>query len=189
MWVGGASGRAGAGEVNWAIAGAHDRVRGDLGEAALVAIAANTRVVGNRPVLHPLAGYTVAGSGPYRPPYIREARYNGAQFTSTPSLAGLIYTGVLSGGGFEDQLYASSGVNCGTVHGQPAVVSTVLGGNGTLAWQAAPGLVAYVGYSGSDLTGDVLGAVRRLAERTRPLDDQQWHATNPQVIDQRNDLR
>lgn len=46
-----------------------------------------------------------------------------------------------------------------------------------------------VGYSSSDLTGSVLGALRQIAEQTRTLDDQRWEATKPLVVNQRNDLR
>ena len=186
--VGGVSGRAIAGQVTWPIAGERARVRGDLGETALVAIAANTRVVGHRPVVQPPAGYTVASSGPYRSPDIREVRYDGANLPGIPTLPGLVYTDVASVGGFEDLLYATSAARCGTVHGQPAVVSSVGGGNGTLAWQVAPGLVGYVGYSGDNLTGDVLSALHRLAEQTRILETPQWKDTEPQVVDQVNDF-
>lgn len=186
--IGGVSGRATSGEVVWAIGGTHARVRGDLGEKALLSIAAATQVVANRPTVHPPGGYQVASSGPYRSPDIREVRYDGGRLASSRILGGLVYTGVAALGGFEDRLYATTDTRCGTVHGRSAVVSTVGGGNGTLAWQVAPGLVGYVGYSGSDLTGAVLGAVRRLAEMTRPLNSRQWQATHPQVSDQRNDF-
>ena len=53
----------------------------------------------------------------------------------------------------------------------PAVLSRVSGGNGTLAWEVSAGLVGYVGYSGSDLTGPVLAALVRLAQLSRPLDE------------------
>lgn len=185
--VGGAHGLASTGELTWAVAGAHARVRGDLGEPALVAIAAGTRVVAHRPSVRPPAGFRVISTGPYRSPHVREVRYDGSQLDDTGTLHGLLYTGVVGEGGFEDQLYRASVVSCGTVHGQPAVLSAVSGGNGTLAWQAAPGLVAYVGYSGDYLIGDVLRTVQRLANNSRTLDTRQWQATEPQVIDERND--
>lgn len=186
--ISGASGRATPDQVVWPVAGGYARVRGDLGEPALVAIASATQVVANRPVVHLPSGFRVASTGPYRSPHIREVRYEGGRLGTSPTVGGLVYTGVASLAGFEDQLYAMSDTDCGTVHGQPVIVSTLGGGNGTLAWQIAPGLVGYVGYSGGNLSGNVVRALHGLAEQTRPLDARQWQAIKPQVIDQRNDF-
>jgi hypothetical protein len=63
----------------------------------------------------------------------------------------------------------------------------VFGGNGTLAWEPTPGLVAYVGYSGAPLDDKAITALQRLAARARALTSTQWQAINPQTIDQTND--
>jgi hypothetical protein len=73
-----------------------------------------------------------------------------------------------SGGGFEDQIYAVHTDTGGLVNGKPAVVSSVFGGNGTLAWEPTPGLVAYVGYSGAPLDDKAITALQRLAARAAP---------------------
>ncbi len=150
-------------------------------------IAAATRIVAGRPVVQAPAGYTVVGQGPYRPVHIRDARYGGARFKSTV-LGGLVSAGVASVVGFEDQLYTRPLASFGVVQGQPAVVTPVIGGNGAVAWQPTPGQIAYVGYSGSDLTGSVLEAIYCLAEHSRTINDRQWRATNPIIIDQPNNL-
>lgn len=183
--VGGVTGRASPGEVSWPVAGAHARIRGDLQASVLVAIASAMRVEAGRPAVRPPAGYTVVSEGPYRSRHIREVRYEGSRFEG---LGGLVYTGVADLGGFEDQLYTMSVTNCGAVRGRPAVASTVGGGNGTLAWEVAPGLVGYLGLSSAPVEGPVLGAMYRLTNRTRIIDDRGWRATRPQVVGQRNDF-
>jgi hypothetical protein len=69
----------------------------------------------------------------------------------------------------------------------PAVVSSVFGGNATLAWEAAPGRIAYVGYSGALHDDDATAALRRLAGRARLLTGAQWQALGPQAVEQVND--
>jgi hypothetical protein len=185
--VNGATGTASTGSVGWPVGGAHARIRGDLGEAALVAIAAGTTVVAGRPIVRPPAGYGVVTSGPYRPPSIHELRFGSARVGEADALGnGLAYTGLTSGGGFEDQLYAVPTDDGGSVDGRPAVVSPVFGGNATLAWEPAPGVVAFVGYSGAELDDAAVAALRRLAAQTRPLTDAQWRAAGPQTVDQVN---
>jgi hypothetical protein len=183
--VGAVSGRREPGTVWWPIGGARARIHGELGPAELVTIAAATRVVAGRPVVGAPAGFTVDSSGPYRPPHVREVRYDGSRLD--PRLSGLVYTGVGAVGGFEDQLLGRV-VSCGSVGGHPAVVSEVGGGNPTLAWQVAPGLVAYVGISGGEASGQALAALVELAGGARTVDDRQWFATAPQVVEQRNDF-
>lgn len=183
--VDGVLGKAESGMVIWPVAGAHARIRGDLSEAELIAIAARTSVVAGRPTVHLPAGYAVVSTGPYRPPTIHEVRYGSAAVGEQEALGdGLTYTGVTSGGGFEDQLYAALASNGGLVNGSPAVVSHVFGGNATLAWETTPGVVAYVGYSGSLLDDKAIAALQRLAEQTRALTGTEWRATNPQTNDQ-----
>jgi hypothetical protein len=185
--VDGATGSAATGFVVWPVGGAHARIRGDLDEAALVAIAAATSVVAGRPVVLPPAGYRVVTSGPYRSPSIHELRFGSARVGERDALGnGLTYTGLTSGGGFEDQLYAVHTDDGGSVDGRPAVVSPVFGGNATLAWEPAPGVVAYVGYSGSEIGPAAIAALQRLAAQTRPFTDAEWRAAGPQTVDQVN---
>lgn len=185
--VGRVAGSARAGIVSWPIAGARARIRGDLTRPQLLAIAAATTVVSGRPAVRAPAGFAVVASAPYRSPSVQEVRYGTVSVGQDSALgAGLTYTGVVAGGGFEDQLYARAARRT-TVGGRPAVISDLYGGNATLAWEPAPGLVAYVGYSGETLDDQAVAALRRLAERTRGLDRAQWQATNPATDTQRND--
>jgi hypothetical protein len=64
----------------------------------------------------------------------------------------------------------------------------VFGGNGGLGWEPAPGVVAYVGYSGGQFDDDAVAALRRLAARTYPLSPAAWQAAHPIVSDQTNDF-
>ncbi|NJC72655.1 hypothetical protein HC031_23470 [Planosporangium thailandense] len=188
-----APGTAAAGTVVWPVGGAYARVRGDLAEADLVAIAARTTVAAGRPVVDPPNGYVVVSTGPYRPATIHEVRYGTTALGEQEALgAGLVYTGVAGGGGFEDRLYASHAddgglVHGGLVHGAPTVVSTLLGGNATLAWEPAPGVVAYVGYSGAGPDHEAVAALARLAGRTRAITGAEWRATGPSTSDQINE--
>ncbi|MBC9723845.1 hypothetical protein [Streptomyces sp. TRM68367] len=67
-------------------------------------------------------------------------------------------------------------------------VTSELGGNGVLAWEPTPGVVAYVGYSGASLDRGAVAGLHRLAERTRLLSAQEWQATGPSTVDQVNDF-
>lgn len=186
--VGGVTGRAGAGLVTWPLAGGHARVRGDLPGPDLVTIATRTGVVAGRPAVRAPAGYIVAFTGPYRSPVIDENNYRAKTLGQAGTVLGpVIYTGIAHGGGVEDRLYAAtSATAAGTVHGKPAVLSSVLGGNGTIAWEPAPGTIAFVGWSGSELNRTSAAAVRSLAQRTRTLTAGQWQATHPLTSDQHN---
>jgi hypothetical protein len=184
--IAGVTGVASDGAVVWPLAGGYARVRGDLSGAELVALAAGTGVVDGRPVVRPPAGLTVVAAGPYRPPVIHEIRYGSAALGEQIALGnGLVYTGVAGGGGFEDRLYA---LHAGQDTRRPGVVSSVLGGNGTLAWEPAPGIVAYVGYSGAPLTPAAAAALERLARRTRLLTAAEWRAIHPQTVEGDNDV-
>ena len=171
----------------WALAGAHARIHGDLSEGELTAIADRVRVVRGRPVLDAPAGYTAVSTGSYRPAVIREMRYGTEALGETDSLGGgLTYTGFVSGGGYEDQLFDEELALAGPVNGKPAVVTTVFGGNGALAWEPAPGLIAYIGYSGSQLDDNASAALLRLAVRANLLGAQQWRGRKPPTVDQTN---
>lgn len=186
--IDGAAGRIAGGEVVWPMGPAYARVRGDLPDAALLAIARATAVREGRPEVTPPPGLRVVFAGPYRAPFVHEARYGSAELGEGASLGnGLAYTGVFSAGGFEDRLYATQGRTGFRVQGHPAVLSTVQGGNGTLAWELAPGRIALVGYSGSSLSAGAAQALTRLADRSRLVSAAQWatyHAyVAPQTID------
>ncbi|HTF09571.1 MAG TPA: hypothetical protein VK659_15495 [Asanoa sp.] len=186
--VGGVRGVAADRMVTWPLARGYGRVRGDLSDASLIAVAAATKVVDGHPAVSPPAGLAVVASGPYRPPTIHELRYGADEVGERDTLGGaLVYTGVTSSGGFEDQLFASDSTDAGPVDGYPAVVSSVSGGNATLAWEPAPGVVVYVGYSGPELNDATFVALRRLAARTQILDNAGWQATHPSTSDQTND--
>ncbi|WP_328457749.1 hypothetical protein OG780_43240 [Streptomyces sp. NBC_00386] len=74
------------------------------------------------------------------------------------------------------------------MNGKPAIITSAFGGNGTLAWEPMPGVVAYIGYSGAQLDKGAIAALRRLAARTRLLSPEQWQATSPTTSDQINDF-
>jgi hypothetical protein len=188
--VGGVTGSAQAGSVTWPVAGRHARVRGDLGEAELVAVAAATRVEAGRPVVVAPAGLVVVTAGPYRSPTVHEVRYGSDSVGEGTALGdGLTFTAVASGGGYEDRAYASTVRDGPPVHGRPALLSDLFGGSGGIAWEPAPGLVAFVGYSGS-LFDDAAGAaLHRLALRARPVTAEQWLDAGATVLDQTNEPR
>jgi hypothetical protein len=155
-------------------------VHGDLSESQLVAVAAATRIVADRPVVGSVHGLTVEPSRPYRAVHVHEVRMYDVPTVDT--VLGFVYSGVEVDGGFEDQLFAGTPQTGFTVHGHPAVISTVEGGNATIAWEPAPGLIAYVGYSGPQLDDAVTAALVDLANRSTTLDAVAWAATQPQVI-------
>jgi hypothetical protein len=187
--VNGVAGKAVGGSVTWPLAKSYARIRGDLDQAALLAIASRTTVAGGRPRVRPPAGYTVVASGPYRAPAVHEVRYGSDEVGEARALGGgLTYT-VLSngGGGFEDQLYLQGATPGGLVGGVPAVVSQVGGGNATLAWELEPGVVAYIGYSGGMLDDAAVAGLRRLAARARLVSLADWWFSNPTVQDEVNE--
>jgi len=185
--VGSASGISGPGFILWPLGNGQARIRGDLPQADLVHIAALTTVVAGRPQVRPPAGFRVIARAPSRLPLIHEIRYGSSGLGVGPALGdGLTYTGLTSGGGFEDALYAERATPAGTVHGAAAVLSSVQGGNGTLAWEPSPGVVAYVGWSGAPVNAEIVTALRTLAEGAHILTPSQWLAAKPQLDDQEN---
>jgi hypothetical protein len=176
------------GAITWPVAGAYARVRGDLPEAQLAAVADGTTIVGRRPRVRPPAGLAVVSAGPYRSPAVHEIRYGTHDLGEQDALGhGLTFTGVHGGGGLEDLLYATdTDADGGLVGGRPAVVTSEIGGNAAIAWEPSPGLVAYVGYSGAQLTDEAAAALRRLAGRARHLTAEQWQEFSPATVDQTN---
>lgn len=187
VMVGPVAGVVGTGTVTWPVAGKQARVRGDLPEDQLIAIAAATRVDNGRPSVNPPAGVTVVTAGPYRSPTIHDMRYGSDSVGESAALGnGLTYTAVGSGGGFEDQIYATGGRDGAPVDGRPSVVLPSFGGSGAIAWEPAPGVVAYVGYSGSLPDDAAIAALQRLAARTRPVAGAEWLEAGASIVDQTN---
>ncbi|WP_157852815.1 hypothetical protein RFN58_34925 [Streptomyces iakyrus] len=187
--IGDASGWNRSGEIIWPVSGADARVRGDLPRPQLVGIAAATTVSSGRPKVRAPSGFSVVSTGAARPHLLREARYGSDEVGEAGELSGgLTFTGVARCGGIEDRLYAVGTQPAGRVRGKPAVVTSGLVGNAVLAWEPEPGVVAYVGYSGAPLDRGAIGALRRLAERTRLLSSRQWQETRPATVDQVNDF-
>jgi hypothetical protein len=89
---------------------------------------------------------------------------------------------------YRNRLYATNARAAGTMHSKPAVVTSALSGNGLLAWEPTPGVVAYVGYSGAPLTDRAIAALHRIAERTRLLSPRQWQTAGPRTTDGVNDF-
>ncbi|MGH3098255.1 MAG: hypothetical protein ACRDMV_19910 [Streptosporangiales bacterium] len=181
--VGDAAGTAFPDAVVWPLHGHYARIRGDLGREDLIRIAAATRVVHGRPWVRAPDGYTIVFQPePYRSPHVREAQYGPAELIAAGKVNGVVYTALARGAAFEDRLYAASGSEprvSGSVRGHPAVLSSVGGGNATLAWESAPGVVAYVGYSGTMPERGEGAMLHGLADRTLPLSIDQWRATHP----------
>ena len=170
-----------SGQIVWPLGGQHARVRGDLPMTVLAQIAAATRVVNGRPQVAPPPRFVVISRSPSRMPLVHELRYyQGA--------LGMTYTGLGRGGGFEDALYAGIVTPVGDVFEAPAVASTVAGGNGTVAWEPSPGLVAYVGWSGASLSASTTATAFRLAQSSRMLSGREWLTLKPQLTDQSNDI-
>ena len=187
--VGSVTGTAGRGFILWPLGKGYARIRGDLPQADLVHIAQFTVLLsGLLPEVRPSEGFKVIAQGPSRLPLIHEVRYSSADLGLVPALGdGLIYTGMTSGGGFEDALYAAAVRPAGTVHGSPAVLSSVEGGNATLAWEPSAGVVAYVGWSGAEMSTKAITALRALAAASYMLTPSQWLATKPELVEQEND--
>lgn len=186
--VGSVTGTAGRGFILWPLDNGQARVRGDLPQADLVHIAEFTTVFsGLLPEVRPTEVFRVIARAPSRLPRIHEIWYRSADLGLVPALGdGLIYTGMTSGGGFEDALYAAGVTPGGTVHGSPAVVSSVEGGNGTLAWEPSAGVVAYIGWSGAEMSTKAITALRALAAGSYTLTPSQWLATKPGLVEQEN---
>jgi hypothetical protein len=178
---------ASAGLTIWRVGGGWAQIRGDLSAAEIAKIVAGTTVVNGRPVLPAPGDLLLDSLEPYRPPAVHEIRYGAADVGEAAALGdGLVYTGVTTDGEFEDQLFGTGTYAHLLVNNQPAVVSAVFGGNGTLAWEPASGVVAYVGYSGGPMSADAVAALVRLANRTTPLTISGWQATRPASVSQTN---
>lgn len=179
--IAGADGRGWASkdEVAWPVAGSYALVRGRLPERDLIRIAEATTIKKQRPVVRAPAGLKVVATGPYRSVVQREARYGTVDVGVGAN--GLAYAGVVRCGGLEDELYSVNAQPISLARHPHAVVTTSLGGNGLLAWEVEPGMLAYVGYSGVAMNAtDVLHG---LAVRTRLISAAQWQTLRPSRIE------
>lgn len=160
----------------------------NLDEREMAAIAMATDVVDGRPVVSLPASVhaSVVAAASLRPPVIREARYGCDALGEGDILGALCYTGLATSPGFEDAILGLSATPGPPVHGHESIVSSVGGGNATMAWEVVPGVIAYVGYSGSSLHQAQIDALGRLAERTILIAASDWAATEPQTGDQTN---
>jgi hypothetical protein len=190
VWIGRAIGTAVAGGFVWPLAGKYARIRSDLPPQVVVRLVLATTGVYGVPAIHPVSAYRPVVAAPYRSGSIHEIRYHASQLGSgAAGLDGLIYTGVLTaGGGFEDRLYARSSTDAGQVHGRPAVATVTIGGNEVVAWEVAPGMVAYLGYSGAEPGPHTVEVLRHLASRAHALCGRNWRASSPQRTEQQNDF-
>ncbi len=174
----------GPGRVEVAAAGLSDR--------DVTTLADNVDIVDGRPVVADrlLTGdraYELVAYGPDRPPVVAEARYGCDSLGESDVLGGLCYAGLSTSSGFVAALYGYAGFTPGPdLGGRPTAVSGVGGGNGTLAWEIRPGVIAYVGYSGAGMGPDQIAALHRLASRFELLSPDAWAATEPQVVEQSN---
>jgi hypothetical protein len=165
-------------------------VRGiGLSEDDITAIADSTTIVDGQPVVTntpELANFEITAADSLRPRRTHESRYGCDALGEQAALGALCYAGLTTGPGFQAALYGADFRPGPDVNGHLTVVSTVGGGNGTLAWEPTPGLIAYVGYSGSSLGEEQIEAMARLAARATISPPEAWQATQPQVVTQNN---
>ena len=167
------------GVISREVAGRYIRVRGDLTTPQLTAIANATTVSKGKPVVRAPSGYAVVATGTYRSGTVNEVRYGTADLGEQDALGnGLTFTGVaLGGGGIEDQIYASGGLRRTT---------SIFGGNGAIAWEPSPGVVAFIGYSGASLDDEAAAALERLSTRATIIDAKGFALFNSQIVQQTN---
>lgn len=60
----------------------------------------------------------------------------------------------------------------------------MFGGNFVLAWEVLPGVVAYIGDSGMQLSRESVDALRTVAQRAQLVDRTRWRAIRSSVHDQ-----
>ena len=152
-------------------------------------LSAATSVVDGYPTVDlpaSLAMFDVVAEGSQRPPTIREARYGCAALDEDFAVGALCYTGLTTSPGFEDAVYRGGFEAGPDIDGHASVISSIGGGNVTLAWEPQPGVIAYVGYSGDELGDDQVAALERLANRVTTMSEEDWSATSPQVVIQTN---
>ena len=169
------------GGIVWPIDGKFARIRGDLGRSTLAALAARVSIRNQHPAMIAApAHYRVIAAEPYRAPIVTQSRYTDSLRVDSGPIDGLIYCGVvIRGASFEDGLFAATRSPAAEIGGHPAITSTVGGGSGTIAWEAAPGIVVFVGFSGGLTASAAVPSLLDLARRGRLLGHAQWTATHP----------
>lgn len=156
----------------------------------VTAIADATQIVDARLLVNQspeLADFVIVAAGPQRPPRIHEARYGCDSLGEADALGAFCYTGLTTSPGFEAAVYAGEFRPGPTINAHLTLVSTVGGGNGTLAWEPQPGVIAFVGYSGSNLGDQQIDALARIAQRVAIVPPDDWRATQPQAVTQSNE--
>ena len=171
----------GARQLVWPLAGSHAQIVGDLGQTRLADLAMRITVEAGKPRLAALDGFAATATTTFRPPIVHEMRYSTRDLGQEGTLGdGLVYTGLMSGASFESHAFESRAEPAGFVRGRSAVYSGVPGGERVLAWESAPGQVAYIGVSGSATEADAvtqaktIEVLRALVDRGRPLSPAQW---------------
>ncbi len=159
----------------WPLGGSYAQIVGDLGQSTLENLATRITAEGGKPQFQALDGFTAGAISPYRSALVHEMRYSAMSLGQEGTLGdGLVFAGVASGASFESLAFESRAKQVGLVDGMPAIFSEAQGGNGILAWEPSPGLVHYVGYSGSPSTPAAIEALRALADNRSLLTPAQW---------------
>lgn len=158
-------------ELVWPVAGRLARVRGDLPESTLVAIAKATSVSDGWLRVEPPKGLRAAYQGRYSPDTVHELRYPSGSVVLPAELGeAATFSGLQRGADLENALLDGA-VRVGAVHGSPAVV--YLGEDSALlAWQDGEGVTAYVGLNGLSQTASdslVRDTLLGLAKKVRTL--------------------
>ena len=165
----------GAQKLVWPLGGSYAQIVGDLGQATLEDLATRITVEGEEPRFSAPGGFTAAALTTYGSPVVHEMRYGAKELGREVTLGdGLVFTGVATGADIESLAFEAHANSVGLVRGSPAIFTEGVGGNGAMAWEAAPGEVTYIGYSGSALTDGAIEALRALADTGRVLSPAQW---------------
>jgi hypothetical protein len=166
--------------------GSHATIVGDLGQTTLENLAAGITIVNGRPHFGGLDGFTAGNTTSYQSPVVHEMRYGAVDLGQQATLGnGLVLTGVTWAASFESLAFESHAKPAGLVRHKPAVYSRALGGNGTLAWESAPGEVTYIGFSGNESSAGAIEALRALADKGKVLTPAQWETSSlAQVVPQ-----
>lgn len=180
----------------WPLAGSHAQIVGDVGQAQLADLAMRVTVVSGLPHLAALDGFTAAATTTYRFPLIHEMRYETVDLGQESKLGtGEVWTGVTTGASFEFELLRVRAVpggsafykSAGVVRGKPAIYARAPDSNWILAWESAPGEVAYIGYSGPVSPADAVEALRSLADKGKVLTPGQWETKDRAQVDPPSD--
>lgn len=163
-------------QLVWPLAGGLARVRGDLPEDDLIAIARRVTERDTELSLVPPPGLVVVLRGRYAAQLVQELRYSpqAVGVTTTLGYDGPVFTGLQGGAALEDGLYAARARVVGDVGGLPAMLGPFA--TAVVAWEVEPGRVAYVGYGSQRTSDGVVGALLALARGSRLLTQPQFQA-------------